>query len=596
MSADDLQHRLLAVVAASGSLLRSPQVDDVIPAVLRIARDLVAADGYAVWRLERQAWRIRSFDGVSRDLREPRRHQQRGCGRLADSVQRSLHRRGRALRARTAANGSPSTRGGRPVDDVGAARPDGAANVGARALLPHAASLYRRRGRNRTRAGEHGGRRADDRGALRRAAAHARAAPRFSPRPAPRSSDSLEFETTLNTVARLAVPGIGDSCAIHLIDEDERSPAGRGRARRSVEVGGDGNARQPRHREHVARLAPHDSRGHDDAARGYRRRPHRAIARGRSGAAARVRRGPVHQPDLGAAASRAGGPLAASPSRSAPARGAMATPTCGWPKISRSAPPSPSTTPACTAPRSKAKPTPRSASSRARFLADVGETLASSLDYETTLKTVASLAVPDIADWCTVDIVDEHGDVQRLAVAHVDPQKAAPRRNAAGEVSGAARRGRRRAAGDPLRPADDDGGHPRCARRRGGARRGTSPRAARDRPHVLHLRAADDARPRDGRDHVRVGGVAPELRRRGSAVRAGSGVARRARGRERPRLPAGERSEPAEGRVPRHAVARAAHAAERDPRLRPDAARRGVRECGEAGVARWRSSSATRRR
>src|SRR6185436_2351772 len=60
---------------------------------------------------------------------------------------------------------------------------------------------------------------------------------------------------------------------------------------------------------------------------------------------------------------------------------------------------------------------------RARFLADVGETLASSLDYETTLKTVARLAVPDIADWCAVDIVDEHGDVRRLAVAHVDPQK-----------------------------------------------------------------------------------------------------------------------------------------------------------------------------
>ena len=38
MSADDLHRRLLAVVAASGSLLRSPQVDDVIPAVQLFAR------------------------------------------------------------------------------------------------------------------------------------------------------------------------------------------------------------------------------------------------------------------------------------------------------------------------------------------------------------------------------------------------------------------------------------------------------------------------------------------------------------------------------------------------------------------------------
>src|SRR4029434_10926752 len=61
--------------------------------------------------------------------------------------------------------------------------------------------------------------------------------------------------------------------------------------------------------------------------------------------------------------------------------------------------------------------------SRARFLADVREATASSLDYETTLKTVANLSVPDIADWCAVDILDEHGALQRLAVAHVDPTK-----------------------------------------------------------------------------------------------------------------------------------------------------------------------------
>ncbi|MBX6341826.1 MAG: GAF domain-containing protein, partial [Thermomicrobiaceae bacterium] len=58
-----------------------------------------------------------------------------------------------------------------------------------------------------------------------------------------------------------------------------------------------------------------------------------------------------------------------------------------------------------------------------RFLAEAGEILASSLDYATTLKSVARLAVPRLADWCGVDIVEEDGSVSRLAVAHVDPAK-----------------------------------------------------------------------------------------------------------------------------------------------------------------------------
>lgn len=58
-----------------------------------------------------------------------------------------------------------------------------------------------------------------------------------------------------------------------------------------------------------------------------------------------------------------------------------------------------------------------------RFLADASTVLASSLDYQTTLVNVARLAVPRIADWCVVDIVEEDGSIQRLAVAHVDPAK-----------------------------------------------------------------------------------------------------------------------------------------------------------------------------
>jgi signal transduction histidine kinase/CheY-like chemotaxis protein len=60
---------------------------------------------------------------------------------------------------------------------------------------------------------------------------------------------------------------------------------------------------------------------------------------------------------------------------------------------------------------------------RATFLADAAATLSRSLDYEQTLADVARLAVPEIADWCAVDIVADDGSIQRLAVAHVDPEK-----------------------------------------------------------------------------------------------------------------------------------------------------------------------------
>ena len=60
---------------------------------------------------------------------------------------------------------------------------------------------------------------------------------------------------------------------------------------------------------------------------------------------------------------------------------------------------------------------------QAAFLAEAGTALSASLDYEATLTAVAQLAVPTIADWCAVDIVDERGALQRLAVAHVDPTK-----------------------------------------------------------------------------------------------------------------------------------------------------------------------------
>jgi PAS domain S-box-containing protein len=59
---------------------------------------------------------------------------------------------------------------------------------------------------------------------------------------------------------------------------------------------------------------------------------------------------------------------------------------------------------------------------RAALLAEAGAVVAVSLDYQATLKAMANLAVPAIADWCAVDIAGEDR-LDRVAVAHVDPAK-----------------------------------------------------------------------------------------------------------------------------------------------------------------------------
>ena len=58
---------------------------------------------------------------------------------------------------------------------------------------------------------------------------------------------------------------------------------------------------------------------------------------------------------------------------------------------------------------------------RLRLLAEAGEVLASSLDYQSRLETVARLAVPVLADWCVVDVLEADGLIHRLAIAHRDP-------------------------------------------------------------------------------------------------------------------------------------------------------------------------------
>ena len=60
----------------------------------------------------------------------------------------------------------------------------------------------------------------------------------------------------------------------------------------------------------------------------------------------------------------------------------------------------------------------RDAERRARFLADAGELLSSSLDSLEVLRELARLAVPRLADVCAVDLLDGDGGRRRVEIAH----------------------------------------------------------------------------------------------------------------------------------------------------------------------------------
>ncbi|WP_445637578.1 histidine kinase [Nostoc sp. DSM 114161] len=60
---------------------------------------------------------------------------------------------------------------------------------------------------------------------------------------------------------------------------------------------------------------------------------------------------------------------------------------------------------------------------KSAFLAEISTALASSLDYELTLASVANLVVPFFADWCAIDLLQDNQFIHRVAVAHRDPTK-----------------------------------------------------------------------------------------------------------------------------------------------------------------------------
>jgi PAS domain S-box-containing protein len=60
---------------------------------------------------------------------------------------------------------------------------------------------------------------------------------------------------------------------------------------------------------------------------------------------------------------------------------------------------------------------------RLALLAAAGPALSASLDYTETLKRITRLLVPELADWCLLDGVEEDGTINQVAAAHADPGK-----------------------------------------------------------------------------------------------------------------------------------------------------------------------------
>jgi len=59
-----------------------------------------------------------------------------------------------------------------------------------------------------------------------------------------------------------------------------------------------------------------------------------------------------------------------------------------------------------------------------RYIAEISSLLSTSLDYEETLQQIAKISVPQLADWCSVEILTEDGSIRRLPVAYADASKA----------------------------------------------------------------------------------------------------------------------------------------------------------------------------
>jgi PAS domain S-box-containing protein len=78
---------------------------------------------------------------------------------------------------------------------------------------------------------------------------------------------------------------------------------------------------------------------------------------------------------------------------------------------------------AVSAGRERAETLRRRSEETLAFLAEASHILAASLDYDSTLATLASLVVPRLADWFIVDLAEEDGTMRRVAATAARPEK-----------------------------------------------------------------------------------------------------------------------------------------------------------------------------
>ena len=58
-----------------------------------------------------------------------------------------------------------------------------------------------------------------------------------------------------------------------------------------------------------------------------------------------------------------------------------------------------------------------------RFLSEATAILTSSLEYEKTLERITALAVPQLADWCAINLLSPDGTLRTVGLTHSDPNK-----------------------------------------------------------------------------------------------------------------------------------------------------------------------------
>ena len=63
---------------------------------------------------------------------------------------------------------------------------------------------------------------------------------------------------------------------------------------------------------------------------------------------------------------------------------------------------------------------------RLDLLRDAGDVLGAAMDARTSLQRVVDLVVQDLADWCTIDVLEANGELTRMGVARAEPRGAEP--------------------------------------------------------------------------------------------------------------------------------------------------------------------------